>query len=380
VSETIKLLRIAATPDSRFGGVSRAIHFTSDFLQQRGFEIRHLLLDSFRWRVSPGLKRFTNPWEAKFRIQQAIKEWNGCDIVEVHEPLTFGCCLFRSQLKKPQIVGFSHGLEERARNAEVSYRKQKSLNFPLKGKITSYIQALTSTSGLLRCSHVVTLNSEDTKFLVGRGMSPNRISSHFNGVSQTLIQQGALASLDRPCNLLFVGTWIERKGILEIVSAVSAILQQRESCNFTIAGCGCPASEILSFFPEAIHSRINIIPKVSTDLDLASLYQSHRILLLPSNFEGFPLVMIEAAAFGLAIVTTPICGMRDFVHHHDNGIHVPVGSSPDLATETLRLIDHPTLAMALGASARQSAASYSWSASADNLASIYRKVFLHRQT
>jgi glycosyltransferase involved in cell wall biosynthesis len=40
---------------------------------------------------------------------------------------------------------------------------------------------------------------------------------------------------------------------------------------------------------------------------------------LPSYFEGQPLTMLEAAAMGLAILTTNICGMADFI---ENGINV----------------------------------------------------------
>jgi glycosyltransferase involved in cell wall biosynthesis len=48
-------------------------------------------------------------------------------------------------------------------------------------------------------------------------------------------------------------------------------------------------------------------------------------LVLPSFYEGQPLSMIEAATQGLAIVTTNVCGMKDFLTHEVDGLLLPVG-------------------------------------------------------
>jgi glycosyltransferase involved in cell wall biosynthesis len=65
------------------------------------------------------------------------------------------------------------------------------------------------------------------------------------------------------------------------------------------------------------------------------------LLVLPSQAEGFPLVLIEAMAAGVPIVGTDAPGIRDVIVAGCTGLLVPVGSPPELARAIQTLIDHP---------------------------------------
>lgn len=73
--------------------------------------------------------------------------------------------------------------------------------------------------------------------------------------------------------------------------------------------------------------------------DIASEYASSSMLAMSSHYEGFPMVMIEAMACGLPVVSFDYkCGPRDIIQHGENGLTVPEGDIVGLADAMTRLM------------------------------------------
>jgi glycosyltransferase involved in cell wall biosynthesis len=85
--------------------------------------------------------------------------------------------------------------------------------------------------------------------------------------------------------------------------------------------------------------------------ELRELYQSAGIFVFPSEAENFPVVLLEAMAAGLAIITTEGTGCAEVVG--DAGLLVPVRDSKAISLALRRLIDNPELRRSLGAAARR---------------------------
>jgi len=85
--------------------------------------------------------------------------------------------------------------------------------------------------------------------------------------------------------------------------------------------------------------------------ELRELYQSAGIFVFPSEAENFPIVLLEAMAAGLAIITTEGTGCAEVVG--DAGLLVPVRDSKAISLALRRLIDNPELRLSLGAAARR---------------------------
>jgi glycosyltransferase involved in cell wall biosynthesis len=202
-------------------------------------------------------------------------------------------------------------------------------------------------------------------------MSRSRLTLHHSGVEQPFLDAGRETSEPGRHGLLFVGSWIERKGILDLVPAMSRVLEAKPDATFTVAGCNCPADVVLSGFPEIVRPRVRVIPFLGTTDELIRVYRSHAVLVLPSYFEGQPLVMIEAAALGLPIITTPICGMLDFVEHGVNGLFAPVGDRERLYGAIMDLVANPQKAAQMGERAQKSAADHSWRSAAAKIEDAY---------
>jgi glycosyltransferase involved in cell wall biosynthesis len=84
---------------------------------------------------------------------------------------------------------------------------------------------------------------------------------------------------------------------------------------------------------------------------LRELYESAGIFVFPSEAENFPIVLLEAMAAGLAIITTEGTGCAEVVG--DAGLLVPVRDSKAISHALKRLIENPELRRSLGAAARR---------------------------
>ncbi|MBD2568824.1 glycosyltransferase family 4 protein [Anabaena lutea] len=355
--------------------MSRAMYGTGDALIAMGHQVDYIF--SEYWQVSGSVvpRRFTVPLQIPGLIYSLAQKGKQYDVVEIHEPLAAAYCFNRKiNQNLPPVVLFSHGLEKRNQLAELAYRRQKYLpvSLPLRFLRITVLQAMY---GVRHCDHVICLNSEDTAYLQRIGVDKNRITQADNGVESQFLLAGevlAQASLSRS-GILFLGSWVLRKGTLDLVPAISQVMQRHPSLQFTIAGCGFDADTVVAYFAQDIRSQIQVIPKISSNEELIDIYRQHSILVLPSYFEGQPLTMFEAAAMGLAIVTTNICGMADFIENGINGLTVPVGDVESLTQSLDHLVSNETLARSLGEAARQKVQVYSWKRAAEKIAKAYQQ-------
>lgn len=87
--------------------------------------------------------------------------------------------------------------------------------------------------------------------------------------------------------------------------------------------------------------------------DIAKEYASSSMLVMSSHYEGFPMVMIEAMACGLPVVTFDYkCGPRDIIDHEINGLLVKDGDIEGLAQALMRLMNDDDLRQKMGEKAR----------------------------
>lgn len=96
------------------------------------------------------------------------------------------------------------------------------------------------------------------------------------------------------------------------------------------------------------------------------------IFLLPSNYEGIPMTILEAMATGLPIVATAVGGVPDLLTDGQTGLIVPCQQTA-VAEACRRLVTDPALRKKLGRGAQKTSPRFS----ADHMAQSYTQVYSH---
>ena len=147
------------------------------------------------------------------------------------------------------------------------------------------------------------------------------------------------------------------KGIAEYIEASRRLRQQGRDIEFLLAGSpdeGNPAAVP----EEAVRQWVGegLVQWLGHVDDMPALFRSVDAMVLPSYYgEGVPRGLIEAAACGLALVTTDMPGCREVVTHEADGLLVPARDATALADAIARLQDDHALRTRLGAAARRKA-------------------------
>lgn len=150
------------------------------------------------------------------------------------------------------------------------------------------------------------------------------------------------------------------KGVAEYVEAARLLRTEQRAIDFLLAGDpdldnpgAVPKAQISGWVDEGLLQWLGHVD------DMPALFASVDAVVLPSYYgEGVPKGLIEAAASGLALVTTDMPGCREVVTHEVDGLLVPPRDGPALAAAISRLAADPALCQRLGAMARKKALSH----------------------
>lgn len=120
--------------------------------------------------------------------------------------------------------------------------------------------------------------------------------------------------------LLFVGVYWESKGGDIAYACFRHLLQKGYSVSLTIVGCTPPQS--------IDRTNLTIIPfldknEAHDQLALKNLYATHQLLILPTRFDCTPIVINEAAAFGMPCLVADTGGVAGHLKVGENGYLLP---------------------------------------------------------
>ena len=171
--------------------------------------------------------------------------------------------------------------------------------------------------------------------------------------------------------LLFVGTLKPVKGVKYLIRAMSIIKDFDENVKLLIVGDG-EEKEYLIHLTKRLHldDSISFIGKVPNEKVPHYMHVSD-LLVQPSISEGFPVVILEAMAAGLPIVTTNVTGLPEIVCNLKNGLLVEPKNSEDIADKVLLIIHNKGLQKTFSNNNKKKVRQYSWQEVVKKIEKLY---------
>jgi glycosyltransferase involved in cell wall biosynthesis len=155
-----------------------------------------------------------------------------------------------------------------------------------------------------------------------------------------------------PLRILDVGRLVPEKGAPVLLDAVAMLAGRGVEVEVRLVGSGDLDAELRRMIAASgLEGSVTLVGPVGQDEILAQ-YHWADVFCLPSFQEGLPVVLMEAMATGLPVVTTTINGIPELVKDGRNGYLLPPGRADLLADSLAALAGDPGLRLSLGTRAR----------------------------
>lgn len=188
--------------------------------------------------------------------------------------------------------------------------------------------------------HVVVLGQRDHLTLTGDlGVDPQRITVIRNCVPDPAdhIVRVREDRRSEPPLIIFLGRLSERKGVPELLLALSHPVMKELHWKAVVAGDG-PVEDYRRQAAALALSDLVVMPGWLGADEARALCSQADILVLPSYAEGMAMAVIEGIAHGLAVVTTRVGAHEEVISDGDTGVFVPVGDKDALAATLAKLV------------------------------------------
>lgn len=206
-----------------------------------------------------------------------------------------------------------------------------------------------------RGSVAVFQNQDDATLILGNRAVPSRDFELIPGCGANLVSfVHTPEPAYPPFTVLFAGRMLWSKGVGTVVEAVRSMRAGGSKVRLVLAGDVDPKN------PESIDSTLlhewtadGSAEWVGRSENIASLISGAHVVVLVSDREGIPKVLVEASASGRAIVASAVPGCRDVIRNEINGLLVPPRDPKALQAALNRLEKEPELRSRLGRAARR---------------------------
>jgi glycosyltransferase involved in cell wall biosynthesis len=223
-----------------------------------------------------------------------------------------------------------------------------------------------------RCNGFIVLSTVWQDFYVNNlGLNPEQVFVLPNPTELPV-------EIPQRCNeekvtLLFCGRVGERKGVFDLIKAFANLPSPiKTRSKLILAGDGD-----IEQGKELVES-LNLVNEV-TFLGWVDSEQRDKLLsqadvfILPSYNEGLPMAILEAMAWGLPIISTPVGGIPELVITNKNGFLVTAGDVEGLSQAMASLIDNQELRLSLGENARETVIPFDVNNYCPQLVNIFSK-------
>lgn len=232
------------------------------------------------------------------------------------------------------------------------YRPQALLSWEVITGELNWYQVLAYHLLAGRFSHVAAVSNSIHPFIRGsRGMRQERISTIYYGVDLDTYRPAARPPQGEAIIFGTVARLVRQKGHIWLLEAIPAVLERFPQARWRFAGDGELRPQL-----EARAAELGIshaVEFLGSRRDVQELLGTFDCFILPSLWEGFPNVLLEAMAAGLPVIATAVEGSVELVVEGETGRLVPKESAAALSAAMLELAGSKELCQAMGERGRK---------------------------
>lgn len=282
------------------------------------------------------------------------------DVVHAHDWLVAHPAIALAEFFDVPLVSTIHATEAGRHSGWVS------------GRISRQVHAVESwlvheSDSLIACS--ASMSDEITE-LFGPGLTETHVIR--NGIDCARWPFAQRRPRTGPPRLLYLGRLEYEKGIHDAIAALPRIRRTHPGTTLTIAGEGTQLGRLMD---EARKYKVLKATAFVGHLDheeLVDLLHTADAAVLPSHYEPFGIVALEAAATGIPLVTSNVGGLGEAVINGETGVSFPPRDIARLAAAVRTVLDHPQAAQQRAVAARERLTSeFEWHTIADETTQVY---------
>lgn len=197
------------------------------------------------------------------------------------------------------------------------------------------------TQTINNCDRLIVLSQWWKEYFTSIGIDAGKIVILNNIVTPP--QEPTQRPTDGKIRLLFLGEIGKRKGVYDLLQAIA---NERDYFADRIElriGGNLEEEKLQAFIRDhKLNDFVTFLGWVSGDKKTECLEWAH-IYILPSFNEGLPIGILEAMSYRMPIISTPVGGIPEVVHHHHNGIMVQPGHHDEIAASLRYFVENRDL-------------------------------------
>ena len=171
--------------------------------------------------------------------------------------------------------------------------------------------------------------------------------------------------------VLFAGRLATNKGLSDLISAMKEVNQ--ESVDLVIVGADMGLGKDLVKEASEKGVKMHKLGHID-DATYRSVLASAEMLVLPSEYEAFGIVLLEAAAAETAVIGTNVGGIPEAMSPDKNGLIVEYNDVTNLAKSISNLLEDEKMSREMGSAGRIWAQNFSWDSIVKELESVYSSI------
>ena len=368
----LALIRQRYTPD---GGAERFVERAMATLQAQGVQITII---ARAWQPQAGIKaEICNPfyigslwrdWGFARAVRRLLKE-KSFDLVQSHERIV-GCDIYRAGdgvhrewlKQRSRIMGFFGKLRIWL-NPYHHYVKSAERNL----FSSSQLRAVICNSRMVKKEIQHYFGVPESKlYVIYNGVDVQAFSPERRRHRDAVRKQYSVPT--EATLFLFVGSGFERKGVRQ---ALEVMAQLPPNAHLIVVGRDKRVKKLKQLADILkIEARVHF---AGVQSDVKPFYGAADALVLPTLYDPFPNVVMEAMAVGLPVITSAKCGAAELIEHGRNG-YVCDALDRSALTESMRSLMNAEVQKRMADEARNTVLSLSQEATTEQLLKLYHGI------